>query len=95
MSMQSDAPAEAPLAYAFYSVVSAGDGWVVKLNRQELGPPGPMEKAVAAAVRAASRAYKPGSYAHVVLDDGKRLRTLWINGRLTPGFDETQGMRQS
>ncbi len=88
MNIQSDADAEASPGYAFYSVVSAGDGWVVRLNRRELGPPGPMEKAVAAAVRAASRSYQPGSYAHVVLDDGKRLRTLWINGRLTAGFDD-------
>ena len=95
MNMQSDAEAEARLGYAFYSVVSAGDGWVVRLNRRDLGPPGPMEKAVAAAVRAASRSYLPGSYAHVVLDDGKRLRTLWINGRLTAGFDDTEGGRKS
>jgi len=86
--MQSDASEEAPEGYAFYSIVSAGDGWVVRLNRREIGPPGSMEKAVETAVRAASRTYQPGSYAHVVLDDGKRLRTLWLNGRLTPGPDD-------
>jgi hypothetical protein len=95
MSVQSDADVDASIGYAFYSVVSAGDGWVVRLNRREIGPPGPMEKAVAAAVRAASRSYQPGSYAHVVLDDGKRLRTLWINGRLTAGFDDAEGARKS
>jgi hypothetical protein len=85
--MQSNATEKAHVGYAFYSIVSAGDGWVVRLNRHELGPPCPMEKAVETAVRAASRTYQPGSYAHVVLDDGKRLRTLWLNGRLTPGSE--------
>jgi hypothetical protein len=82
-NMQSDAEQTAFRGYAYYSIVSAGDGWVVQLNKRDLGPPLPMEKAVETAVRAASKSYQPGAYAHVVLDDGKRLRTLWLNGRLT------------
>lgn len=83
--MPSEANKDVPAGYAFYSIVSAGDGWVVRLNQREIGPPAPMETAVDTAVRAAARSYRPGSYAHVVLDDGKRARTLWLNGRLTSG----------
>jgi hypothetical protein len=71
--------------YAFYSIVSAGEGWVVRLNQRDIGPPCAMEAAVDTAVRAAARGYRPGFYVHVVLDDGKRARTLWLNGRLTSG----------
>ena len=88
--MPSDAQQVSSGAYAYYAVVSAAGGWIVQLNQRDLGPPTSREKAVEAAVRAASRSYQPGSYAHVVLDDGKRRRTLWLNGRLTEGNESAR-----
>jgi hypothetical protein len=66
---------------AVYCVVENRQVWVIRLNGKEYGPCPSREHAVDVAMRAAAKAHARGCFAQVIVHDGERFRTLWVNGR--------------
>ena len=69
---------------ALIYIVHRHAGWIVKLNGKEFGPSSSSEAAVGAAMRAAARAHERGCSAHIMVHDGQRFQSGWMDGEMLP-----------
>ena len=66
---------------AVYCIVEGRGGWVIRLNGKDFGPSPTQDVAVDVAKRAALKAHGRGYHAHVMVHEGRRFRSVWMNGR--------------
>jgi hypothetical protein len=69
---------------ALIYIVQREMGWIIKLNGKEFGPSPSREIAVDAAMCAAAKGHERGCSAHIMVHDGQRFRTVWLDGEMMP-----------
>jgi hypothetical protein len=69
---------------ALVYIVQRDSGWIIKLNGKEFGPAESSELAVDVTMRAAARMHDRGCPVHIMVHDGSRFRTVWLDGQLLP-----------
>jgi len=70
---------------ALVYIVQRESGWIIKLNGKEFGPAESSDAAVGIATRAAAQMHERGFPVHIMVHDGARFRTVWLEGELLPG----------